>query len=395
MTGGGAEPHKGSGRVLEELADGSAYTVGEIASATGLSRSTIVQALTHLESTGEVRRHQPRRAARGRPSHAWSLSVAPGPFVVVIAAAHGTTAGVVRPDGRVLAARQAPALDGNRHGRRASGVTGLLDRVLDDAGVDAARVRLGVVGLPGASGFAVPSGPDDPTVAEANAHLSRFRIWDGVEPAVLLSGRLHCPIATENDANLAALGESWHGAGRGLDSVLYVSLAHGTGAGLVLDGRLHRGRSRLAGEIGHLHADDNGRLCHCGARGCFWHSRSFPALLEELRRAHGRPFTGRDVAEAAARDESDVVRALFGLGYALGRRLADAVVFLDPDAIILDGALGAATQGIASGVTQAIHRYAPPPMARSCAVIPGLLGKHAPLVGAAALAKSEKLLSVA
>ena len=395
MTGGGVEPHGGSARVLTELADGRAYSVGELASATGLSRSAIVQSLTHLESSGEVQRHQPRRAARGRPSHTWSLTVAPGPIVVVIAAAHGTTVGVVRPDGRVLSARRAPALDGNRHGRRASGITTLLDRVLDDAGIVAGAVELGVVGLPGASGFALPATPGDPTAAEASAHLSRFRIWDGADPAVLLGERLQCPIVTENDANLAALGESLHGAGRGLDAVLYVSLDHGTGAGLVIDGRLHRGRSRLAGEIGHLHADDNGRLCHCGARGCFWHSRSFPALLEELARAHGRNFTSRDVAEAAARDESDVVRALYGLGYALGRRLADAVVFLDPDAIILDGALGAATQGIASGVSQAIDRYAPPPMARACAVMPGLLGKHAALVGAAALAKSEKLLSVA
>ena len=159
MTGGGVESHGGSARILTELADGRAYSAGEIASATGLSRSAIMQSLTHLESSGEVQRHQPRRAARGRPSHTWSLTVAPGPILVVIAAAHGTTVGVVRPDGRVLSARRAPALDGNRHGRRASGITRLLDRVLDDAGVDAAEVELGVVGLPGASGFALPATP--------------------------------------------------------------------------------------------------------------------------------------------------------------------------------------------------------------------------------------------
>ena len=294
MTGGGAELHGGSVRILAELADGGSYTVGEIASATGLSRSAVVQSLSHLESIGEVGRNEPRRAGRGRPSHTWSMAVPPGPLVVVNAAAHGTTVGVVRPDGRVLAARQAPALGGNRHGRRASGIAGLLGRALHHASVDPADVELCVVGLPGASGFALPAVPGDLTTAVVNEHLSRFRIWDGVEPSMLLRQQLHCPIVTENDANLAALGEALHGAGRGLQVVLYVSLAHGTGAGLVIDGHLHRGRSRLAGEIGHLHTDDNGRLCHCGARGCFWHSRSFPALLDErpvLTAARSRPGT--------------------------------------------------------------------------------------------------------
>ena len=373
-------------RIRQELADGRPYTVGEIAGATGLARSTVVQSLTVLEAGGTVRRHPPRPVGRGRPAHLWSIADAPGPLIVLVAAAHGTTVGVVRPDGKVLAARAAPAFDGDDTGRRASSVPELLDRVLADAAIAAGDIALAVVGLPGASGFSprAASGP--------STHLNQFRVWDGADPSVILRDRLTCPIHYENDANLAALGEVTHGAGRGLRAALYVSLAHGTGAGLVIDGRLHRGRSSLAGEIGHLHAEDDGRLCHCGARGCFWHRTSFPALLDDLARAHGRRFTSRDVADAAERDESDVVRSLHGLGYALGRRLADAVVFLDPEAIILDGGLGAASKGIATGVKQALQRYAPPLMARSCDVRSGLLGRHAALVGGASLARSEQLL---
>jgi predicted NBD/HSP70 family sugar kinase len=377
-------------RIRAELADGRPYTVGEISGATGLARSTVVQSLTELEAGGTVRRHAPRTVGRGRPAHLWSIADQPGPLIVLVAAAHGTTVGVVRADGKVLAARAAPAFDGDERGRRASRVPELLDRVLADAMVGADDITLAVVGLPGASGFSTPASPG--TQRDAATHLNQFRVWDGADPSVILRDRLTCPIHYENDANLAALGEVTHGVGRGLRAALYVSLAHGTGAGLVIDGRLHRGRSSLAGEIGHLHAQDDGRLCHCGARGCFWHRTSFPALLDDLARAHGRRFTSRDVAEAAERDESDVVRSLHGLGFALGRRLADAVVFLDPEAIILDGGLGAASKGIATGVRQALQRYAPPLMARSCDVRPGLLGRHAALVGGASLARSEQLL---
>lgn len=377
-------------RIRQELADGRPYTVGEIAVSTGLARSTVVQTLTELEAGGTVRRHAPRGVGRGRPAHQWSTAAAPGPLLVLVAAAHGTTVGVVRPDGKVLAARAAPAFDGDQNGRRTSTLPDLLDRVLRDAGVAAGDIALAVVGLPGASEFSVPATAR--STQNTSPHLNQFRVWDGADPSVILRDHLTCPIHYENDANLAALGEVTHGVGRGVRAALYVSLAHGTGAGLVIDGRLHRGRSRLAGEIGHLHSEDDGRLCHCGARGCFWHRTSFPALLEDLARAHGRRFTSRDVAEAAERDESDVVRALHGLGYALGRRLADAVVFLDPEAIILDGGLGAASKGIATGVKQALQRYAPPLMARSCDVRPGLLGRHAALVGGASLARSEQLL---
>jgi predicted NBD/HSP70 family sugar kinase len=223
-------------------------------------------------------------------------------------------------------------------------------------------------------------------------HLRRFQLWDGRPAGSVIAEHLRCPTYSENDANLAAAGEAASGAGAGFGTVLFVSLAFGTSAGLVSNGRLHRGRTGLAGEIGHLHAVDNGQLCQCGGRGCFWLSTSIPALLEELAAAHHQQFTVGDISAAARRDQPGVVRALVGFGYALGRRLADAVVVLDPDAIVIDGALGDAALPIVEGVSQAVHRYAPPAMARELPIIPGTLGVAAPLVGAAALARVEGLL---
>jgi predicted NBD/HSP70 family sugar kinase len=259
--------------------------------------------------------------------------------------------------------------------------------------VDPASLSMIVVGLPGPSGFASRPGAAVREGHTPSGHLRRFRTWDGRSPVELLSERFDCPVHIENDANLAALGEVVSGAASGLDTVLHISLAHGTGAGLVIGGRLHRGRSGLAGEIGHLHADDEGRLCQCGARGCFWHTRSVPALLDALGDAHGRAFTETDIALAAAEDDQDVVRALLGFGHALGRRLADAVVFIDPDAIVVDGSLGAASEVIAEGVHEAIRRYAPPTMARSTQIMVGTLGVRAPLLGAVGLARGEGLFN--
>jgi predicted NBD/HSP70 family sugar kinase len=305
---------------------------------------------------------------------------------VLVGAAHGTTAGIVTASGEVLA--QVSAADAQYGSTNGDTALRLLDQALAQAGVRPTDLELAVLGLPGPSLFPAAGAP-----SLVGSHLRRFREWDGVPATEVVGAHLGCPVYAENDANLAALGETHRGAGDGAQNVVYVSLAHGTGAGLVLGGRLHRGRTRLAGEIGHLHRDDHGRLCDCGGRGCFWHSTSIPALLVELAQAHGRDFTTEDLAVAAAEQELDVVRALVGFGHALGRRLADAVVFLDPDAIVLDGSLREASQVVAAGVDDAIRRYAPPSMTHGLRVEAGTLGRTAHLVGASVLATTERLLA--
>lgn len=383
--------------VITELADGRRLTAADISLGTGLPRTTVLHALNRLARAGAIEEHPAGPAVRGRPARRWSIVQRPGPLGVVVAAAHGTVVGVVDAEGTVHASRELPALEVAPKGRHASAALAALDEVLTevadvvpaDARSGVPELSMAVVGLPGPSGFALDTG--SAADASSSGHLRRFRTWDERSPVDVLAERLGCPVYTENDANLAALGEAVLGVGAGLDTVLHVCLAHGTGSGLVLHGRLHRGHSRLAGEIGHLHADDEGRLCHCGARGCFWHTRSVPALLDALAEAHGRPFTQADVAGAAADDDHDVVRALLGFGHALGRRLADAIVFVDPDAVVIDGSLGAASEVIAEGVREAVRRYAPPTMARATQVLVGRWGAAAPLVGAAALARSEGL----
>jgi len=369
--------------------------IADLSSATGLRRSTVAHTVAGLLRVGVLREQPGLGGTRGRPARTFSLTKQPGPIAVVVAAAHGTLCGVVTTDGTVLSQIEGSPLEGDAEERIGAPALELLDQALAAAGVSAEDLSLAVVGLPGPSLFPnVPSSADEETGPPQAQHLRRFQIWDGRPAAETVARHLRRPTVTENDANLAAAGEIASGAGSGMAVAMFISLAYGTSAGLMINGRLHRGRSRLAGEIGHLHAVDAGQLCACGARGCFWLTASIPALLEELAAAHHRRFTLADISAAAQRDQPDVVRALVGFGHALGRRLADAVIFLDPDAIILDGALGAAAGPIAQGIRESISQYAPPAMARRARIIIGSLGASAMLVGASALARSEELLSL-
>ncbi|HMO11563.1 MAG TPA: ROK family transcriptional regulator, partial [Actinotalea sp.] len=326
--------------VLAELSDGARLTVGDLGRRTGLARSTVVNALRRLAEAGEIEQHQPGPSGRGRPSHRWSTRTPPGPVLVLVGAAHGTLAGLIAMDGSVVALHEAPPLAKTHEGRDASLALDAVDAVLSGVGMRADEVSFAVIGLPGPSTFTPTAVTDGAEPTVPSGHLRRLRTWDGTSPERLVAHHLNRPVYSENDVNLAALGEASVGAGRDRSTVLHVGLEHGTGAGLVIGGRLHRGRTGLAGEIGHLHENDAGRLCHCGARGCFWHAHSVEALLTSLAEAHGRPATFDDMSRAAETGDPDVLGALLDFGHALGRRVADAVVLLDPDVIVVDGSLG-------------------------------------------------------
>src|SRR5437588_483201 len=92
--------------------------------------------------------------------------------------------------------------------------------------------------------------------------------WAGLEARRELERRLGLHVEMDNDANLGALAEASFGAGRGLADIVYVRLGSGLGAGFVLGGRLHRGATGLAGEIGHVQVRPDGAVCRCGNRGC-------------------------------------------------------------------------------------------------------------------------------
>ncbi|WP_157876175.1 ROK family protein, partial [Streptacidiphilus griseoplanus] len=195
----------------------------------------------------------------------------------------------------------------------------------------------------------------------------------------------------ENDANLGALGEAHSGAGRGRGCQVFLKVGErSVGAGLVLDGALYRGASGFAGEIAHIHADDDGPLCICGARGCL-SARARRPLVELMEEAYDRPLTFAEVLRLADDGEPAPARVLREVGRILGRPLADLCTFLNPELLVLDGALGGAGRHVLSGLTEQMERFCAPAVAASLSVVRGALGTDAEILGAIRLARSEAL----
>ncbi|MFJ2589007.1 ROK family protein [Streptomyces sp. NPDC087538] len=145
-------------------------------------------------------------------------------------------------------------------------------------------------------------------------------------------------VASENEANLAALAELWFGGLDDLRSFLYLTGEIGVGGALVVNGELLRGAHGFAGEIGHVVVDAEGPKCRCGSRGCLEQYAGQAALLRAAGIAESGSGAGVAELERRARaGDGRAVAAVAEAGRMLGRVLSGAVNLLDPDAVVLGG----------------------------------------------------------
>jgi predicted NBD/HSP70 family sugar kinase len=341
-------------------------TRAELAALAGLPRTTVTGIVSDLLSRRLVAEHRADTGERGAGRPAATLSLAGPPRLVgVVSCGEGIiTASLLSYAGQVLARRSCPVAPATWLDLRAlSGPAGrLLEATLGQ--VQAGRLAAVVLGVPGARSPA--------------------------DSADVLPGRPGVPVLVENDANLGALGEAAFGAGRGLDSLIFVKLSHNVGAGMIFSGFLLRGASGFAGELAHVQVREEGTVCRCGGRGCLA-TLVGPSLEEFVRRAYEERLGVAEVLALAAEHEPGVRRLFADLGRIIGRPLADLCTMIDPAAIVVDGSLGAAGEFVLAGIRESIDRHAAPAIAGSIQVRHGTLGEDAEPLGGVALARYHRV----
>jgi len=160
--------------------------------------------------------------------------------------------------------------------------------------------------------------------------------WHNVPIAQLVEARTKLPTTIENDANALALAELLFGTHRPHESFVMVTLGNGIGAGLILEGRVHRGRGGLAGEIGHTRVTfEAGFPCHCGKNGCLEAVASRATLLRRVAEATGQSVTVDSLKAAVASSGAACAPVLEAAGQMLGAALANLATTFDPDAVYL------------------------------------------------------------
>jgi glucokinase len=260
--------------------------------------------------------------------------------------------------------------------------------VLQRAGVE--------VGDIGAVGVGAP-GPSDP-VAGVVFEPPNLAGWQDVPLAEMLAGRLGISTYVENDANAAALGERWAGAGHGLDDIIYITVSTGIGGGLILGGRLYHGVSGTAGEIGHMVIVPGGPPCPCGRRGCLEAVASGTAIAREARalvesgRATALSLVPRESLTAAevaraAREGDAASREIFARAAAyVGTGVTNLVNLLNPAMVIIGGGVAKAGDLLLAPVRRIVLDEAFERPAAAVQIVPAALGDASGAIGAAAVA---------
>jgi glucokinase len=201
---------------------------------------------------------------------------------------------------------------------------------------------------------------------------------DGFPLAEILSQGLNLPVTLENDADATALAEWRYGAGKGTQTMAFLTVGTGIGSGLILNGRLHRGAFGGGGEVGHLMVEPNGRRCACGMSGCLEAYASGPSIV---RIAIENGFTGEasgPVITMAARAGDRAARAAFEqAGQYLGRGLASLTMLLNPERIVLGTMAVHAGDLLLPPTLMALERHCWPRLHKHLELHPAALGDRA------------------
>jgi glucokinase len=182
-------------------------------------------------------------------------------------------------------------------------------------------------------------------------------IFNGYAMRDELSKRLGTKVILENDANAAALGERWMGAGRGVDDLVLLTLGTGIGGGIIADGRILHGQIGMAGEVGHITISPNGNPCGCGNRGCLEKHASATAVSAMARLLGlGHDLTSQQVYDLAVHGNDRAKEIFKVMGEALGIALAGLINIFNFPLFLLGGGVVAAWDFFAPAMLAEVER---------------------------------------
>lgn len=243
-------------------------------------------------------------------------------------------------------------------------------------------------------------GIEMPGMVDSETGINKTYMVSGVPVAEIFSKKMGLEVLIENDAKTRAFAELRFGAARTKRNVLAIHLDWGIGLGIIVNGKLYKGRDGFAGEFGHLPMVDNGILCKCGKQGCLETIASGTAIARMAKegiKAGRSSFLGqlvndepgnieiRQVVQAATMGDQYSVSILANVGHWLGKGLAYLIQIFNPELIILGGRMSEANQFILPPIQQAIQIFCNPELSNDIEIKVSELGSQAGIQGIAAL----------
>jgi len=206
-----------------------------------------------------------------------------------------------------------------------------------------------------------------------------------------LSQFIKVPFWVDNDANLAAYGEFKVGGGKGVQSMVLLTIGTGVGSGIILEGKLWHGQSGFAGEIGHVIVNPEGERCRCGGQGCLETEVSAPKIVKNfnVQNKTEMDISAEEVFRRAQKGDKAARQAFTQASYYLGIGLASTINLLNPEKILLGGGVMAASNYLLPFALKEAQRRAYKASFECCTIEKAILGNKAGLIGAGLWAKER------
>jgi glucokinase-like ROK family protein len=378
--------------VLDHVRAHGPSSRADLAQATGLGRSVLTQRVDALLDYGLLAEDGVGASTGGRAPRLLRFRADAGYLLVADLGATSTDVALADLAGVIAVHRQEASDIAAGPDTVLARVEQLFDECIAEAGATGSLWGIGI-GVPGPVEF--ESGrPVSPPIMPG---------WDSYPVRERFAER-GVPVWVDNDVNVMALGELTAGCGRGVDDFVFVKIGTGIGAGIVVDGRIHRGAKGSAGDVGHIHVQAGREVtCRCGMSGCLEAFAGGAALARDAEAAarEGRSeilralleekgfLDAADVAVASKHGDPVSIELITEAGRLIGQMLTGIVNFFNPSLIVIGGGVTGAGDLLLATIRQAIYRRSLPLATRDLTVRRSALDDRAGVIGAATMAANE------
>lgn len=359
--------------VMEAIVQNGPISRASIAKQTGLSKQTISEIVRHLEDDGWVRETGRTSGHVGRT--AVTYEIVPSAAYIAAVDLGGTKVRVAIVDltCQVFAEEVAPTDPrGGRH--VVDQITELCWRAADAQGIARERVRLAVVGAPGAP----QHGTGRILLAPNIAH------FDAMDVASAFEESLGIDVMLENDVNLAVLGENWLGQGQGIDNLAYIAVGTGVGGGLMLGGQLVHGAINAAGELGFLPLGADPFDAESLRAGAYERVTGSIGIMSRYQDLTGNKASVPEIFDRANGGDPAALRVLDDTAKNLALGIGAICAVANPQKVILGGSIGARSELI-----ERVKGFMPLVFPMPVEIEASILGSRAAIIGAAAIGLSH------
>lgn len=371
----------GAGEIFQIMRDGVARTKAELASLTGLARSTVALRVDALLAADLLRPAGEAASTGGRPPARVAFNARAGLVLAVDLGATHATVAIADLAGTILDAR-------TRTIDIADGPEPLLDAILDDGAALLAGDAGSGIPLLGV-GIGVPGPVEHSSGRPTNPPIMPG--WDRFDVPGYVQRTFAVPVLVDNDVNILALGEhatSWPH----IDDLVFVKVSTGIGAGIIAGGRLQRGAQGSAGDMGHVQVPSgSGSAREPGDERDLEALASGAALASALHERGHDAQGPADVVDLVRSGDAAAIEATRQAGRDVGEVLATVVNLLNPSIIVLGGSIARAGEHLLAGVREVVYRRSIPLATQHLAIVQSQAGERAAVLGAAIMVAHEVL----